>query len=356
MQKYSSLVKTVQTIGLDVGDESSVYVVLDGEGEVIEQGRVRTRQPALQKQFSKWQASRVALEVCGQSAWMSRLLKTLGHEVVVAQARSWKQLWAQSCKTDEIDAECLARVARVDPKLLSPIRHRQEVRQKDLAVLGSRAQLVEVRTKLINTVRGHLKQFGQALEKMSTESFARRVGPQIPKELKPALGPVVAIIAETNDRIRKLDAEVERLCRERYPETELLRQVRGVGATTALAFVLIVEDPQYFKRNRDVGPYLGLTPRQHQSGASDPELGISKRGNGMLRRLLVQAAHYIVGRFGEDSDLQRQGHKLAERGGKNAKKRAVVAVARKLSVLLLLLWRNGEAYQPLYNAQQQVAA
>ena len=356
MQEYSSLVKTVQTIGLDVGDRCSFYVVLDGEGQVVEEGRVRTRQQDLQKQFSAWGPSRVALEAGGQSAWISRLLRTLNHEVLVAQARNWKALWGGACKTDQVDAECLARMARVEPKLLRPIRHREEQRQRDLVVVRGRDQLVGARSKLINSVRGQLKQFGLRLGGISTDVFGRRVGPQIPKELKSGLGPLVASIAELTDRIHQLDREVERWCGEDYPETKRLRQIRGVGPITALTFVLVLEDPQEFRHNRAVGPYLGLTPKKHQSGDSDPQLGISKRGNGMLRRLLVQAAHYILGAFGKDSDLRRQGEKLASRGGKNAKKRAVVAIARKVAVVLLMLWRSGQEHPPLYNAQQQVAA
>lgn len=356
MAKYSSQVKTVQTIGLDVGDRQSVYVVLDGEGQVIEEGRVATRQRALEEQFSQWPGSRVVLEVCGQSAWMSRLLSGLGHEVLVARARNLKKLWGEACSTDRVEAECLARMGRVEPKLLKPIRHRAQETQEDLVLLRGREQLVRARTRLVNAVRGQMKQFGRPLARVSTAAFARRVGAQIPGELKAGLGPLVAVIAHLSEQIRELDGKIERLGQEKYPQTQLLRQIPGVGAVTALAFVLVVESPQHFARNRQVGAYLGLTPGKDQSGDQDPELGISKAGNGMLRRLLVQSAHYVLGPFGADSDLKRWGEQLVGRGGQNAKKRAVVAVARKLGVLLLLLWRNGEEYQPLYHAQRKVAA
>ena len=159
MKEYSSQVKTVQTIGLDLGDRYSFYVVLDEGGQVVEEGRVRTRQQDLQKQFSSFGPSRVALEAGGQSAWISRLLRTLNHEVLVAQPRNWKALWGGATKTDQVDAECLARMARVEPKLLRPIRHREEQRQRDLVVVRGRDQLVGARSKLINSVRGQLKQF-----------------------------------------------------------------------------------------------------------------------------------------------------------------------------------------------------
>jgi transposase len=139
---------------------------------------------------------------------------------------------------------------------------------------------------------------------------------------------------------------------KRYPETELLRQVQGVGVVTSLTYVLTVEDPKRFRRSREAGCYAGLRPGRRRSGKSDPQMRISKEGDQYLRRILVQAGHYILGPHGEDSDLRRWGLKLAARGGKNAKKRAVVAVARKLAVLLHHLWVTGEVYEPLHNSQQ----
>jgi len=138
---------------------------------------------------------------------------------------------------------------------------------------------------------------------------------------------------------------------ERYPRTRLLRQVPGVGPVTALAFVLALADPSRFRSSRSVGAYLGLRPRRSDSGESMPELRITKAGNGAVRRLLVQCAQYILGPFGPESDLRGWGLKLAGRGGKRAKRVAVVAVARKLSVLLHRLWVSGENYDPLRNSK-----
>ncbi|MCA1837675.1 MAG: transposase [Actinobacteria bacterium] len=159
-------------------------------------------------------------------------------------------------------------------------------------------------------------------------------------------------IASLSARIRDYDKRIEQIAAQLYPETELLRQIRGVGTLTALVFVLTLEDPERFQKSRAVGAYLGLAPAKNQSGEHDPQQRISKEGDQMLRRLLVGSAHYILGTFGEASDIRRHGEKIAQRGGKkSAKKRAVVAVARKLSVLLHHLWISGEAYEPLYNAQ-----
>jgi transposase len=132
-----------------------------------------------------------------------------------------------------------------------------------------------------------------------------------------------------------------------------LRQVEGVGALTALTFVLTLEDPHRFEKSRSVGAYLGLVPGKDQSGDRDPQKRISKEGDEMLRKLLVGSAHYVLGPFGSDSDLRRHGEKIASRGGKNAKKRAAVAVARKLSVLLHRLWVSGDVYDPFHNARRR---
>jgi transposase len=191
------------------------------------------------------------------------------------------------------------------------------------------------------------------LPKCLARSFHKRAAEYIPQALLAALGPVLEQIGSLTERIRQYDRKLETICQERYPETELLRQVEGIGPPTALTFVLTLEDPSRFERSRSVGAYLGLVPAPEQSGDSDPQRRISKEGDQMLRRLLVGSAHYILGPFGHDSDLRRHGEKIASRGGKNSKKRAAVAVARKLCVLLHRLWVSAEVYDPLYNTHRR---
>jgi transposase len=256
-------------------------------------------------------------------------------------------------KSDQVDAEYLARLARVDPELLAPIEHRGPEAQKDLAVLRARDALVRSRTTLINVIRGSVKSTGARLPSCDAHSFHRKVTEVIPEALRPALVPLLEVLEELTAKISCYDKQIEALCETKYPETQRLRQPKGVGPLTALAFLLIIEDPRRFKKSRNVGPYLGLVPRRQESGAQQPQLRITKAGDKLLRRLLVSSAHYVLGPFGEDSDLRRHGEAIARRGGKNAKKRAVVAVARKLSVLLHRLWVSGEDYEPLRNAQKK---
>lgn len=338
------------TIGLDLGDKFSHFCVLDDAGEVLEEGRVATTTRGLSQRFASLAASRVALEVGTHSPWVDRLLSGMGHEVLVANARKLRLIYQNESKDDRRDAEHLARLARVDPRLLHPIRHRDGASQEAMAVLRSRRVMVEARAKLVNHVRGAVKSYGSRLKSCSTASFHKQAAHQIPDGLHAALDAVLEMIGDLTRKIRHSDQQIERLAEEQYPQTTLLRQVSGVGALTALWFVLTLGDPHRFRSSRHVGAYLGLRPRRSQSGDNDPELRITKVGDRELRRLLVTAAHYILGPFGVDSDLRRWGLALAARGRKSAKKRAVVAVARKLAVLLHTLWITAEEYEPLRNS------
>jgi transposase len=341
------------TAGLDIGDKYSYLCLIDQEsGEVIEEGRLRTTPETLRRRFASEQHLRIAIEAGTHSPWASRVLEECGHEVLVANARKLRLIYSNKRKTDEVDAENLARLARVDPKLLFPLKHRGEESQAHIAIIRSRHALVGSRTQLVNHVRGAVKSFGARLPKCPAVSFHKKAPEHIPDALWPALGPVLEQIGSLTERIREYERQLERISKEHYPETELLRQVEGVGGLTALAFVLTLEDPYRFEKSRSVGAYLGLVPATDRSGERDPQKRISKEGDEMLRRLLVSGAHYVLGPFGSDSDLRRHGQKVASRGGKNAKKRAVVAVARKLAVLLHSLWVSGEVYEPLRNTHR----
>jgi transposase len=341
------------TAGLDLGDRYSHLCLIDTRsGEVIEEGRIATTLKAFQRRFSGPEPMLITIEAGTHSPWVSRLLKDLGHEVLVANARKLRLIYAEGRKSDRLDAQNLARLARLDPKLLAPLKHRGETSQAHLAIVRSREALIEARAKLINHVRGVVKSFGSRLPKCSSPTFHKKVGAHVPEPLGPALEPLLETIASMTERIQEYDRELEVLAEESYPETKLLSQVHGIGTLTALTFVLTLEEPSRFGAGRAVGAYLGLVPSKEQSGERDPQKRISKQGNGLLRKLLVGSAQRILGPFGKDCDLRRHGLKICERGGKNAKKRAVVAVARKLSVLLHRLWASGEVYEPLYNAKR----
>ena len=341
------------TIGMDLGDRSSRYCVLDEQGERVLEGSVATTKKGLDQVFGTLPRCRVALEVGTHSPWVSRQLTDMGHEVIVANARRVRLIVESSRKDDRLDARTLARLARVDPQLLSPIRHRSAQAQTDLMSVRARAALVEARTALINSARGLVKSYGERLAKCSSQRVSEELGGELSPELRVALGPLLAEVETLNERIKEYDRQIEAVARERYPEVERLTQVSGVGTLIGLTYVLTLEDPLRFRRSREAGCYVGLRPKRRDSGDSNPQLRITKEGDRYLRKLLVQGAHYILGPFGPDCDLRRWGRRLAERGGKNAKKRARVAVARKLAVLLHKLWVSGEKYEPLRQSRKQ---
>lgn len=273
--------------------------------------------------------------------------------MIVANVRELRAITHNDRNSDRVDAQWLARYARVDPEILRPISHRSVATQEALTLIRASEVLVRLRTATVNAVRGLAKPCGRRLPACSTASFPNRAATALPEGLLTTLRPLLEQIQLMNDQIQGYDQAVRQLTQNDYSETKALMQVPGVGPLTALTFVLTLGDKHRFGRSRDVGCYLGLRPRREQSGDRDPQLSITKAGNRYLRSLLVECSHHILGRFGADSALRRWGLRLAQRGGKTAKKRALVAVARKLAVLLHRLWVTQQPYQPFY---ERVAA
>jgi transposase len=336
------------TVGMDMGDKSHRICVLDEAGSVMRTEEVANTQRALAKCFGALPPCVVAIEAGTHSPWVSRLLTGLGHEVLVGNPRKLRAIWDTVRKTDERDAEMLARIARFDRKLLCPVHHRGQEAQEHLAVIKARDQLVRVRAQLIAHVRATVKATGHRVASCSADAFHHRAAAGLPAGLHAAINGLLETIGGLTQSVHRYDKDIQALNDDRYPETAKLRAVKGVGPITSLAYVLTLEEAGRFDKSRSVGPFLGLTPRCDKSGQIDKQLRISKTGDEYLRRLLVGSAQYILGPFAPDCQLRRFGHKLARRGGKNAKRRAVVAVARKLAVLLHSLWSTGQPYDPFY--------
>lgn len=353
------------TVGLDLGDRTSHYCILDEAGEKVSEDKLPTTRTGLETFFGKMAPCRIALEVGTHSPWVSRCLAGMGHEVIVANPRNVKLITQSSKKNDRMDAEKLARLARVDPKLLSPIRHRGEQAQADLAVIRARAELVDIRTALINCARGIPKPMGARLKPCDADQVKEMLAEGQTAAVQKVIRPLLKCVEEISKQIDAYEEEIKEI-EKRYPEIELLTQVWGVGTLIALTYILTIEDAQRFPHSRDVGPYLGLTRKQRDSGDSEPELGISKAGDELLRRYLVQGAHCVLRQGAPESDLKVWGSRLQsggkpvspknQKGSKRGKKKAVVAVARKLAVLLHRLWVTGEVYDPHYNRKAAEAA
>lgn len=334
------------TIGMDLGDKKHDLCVLDAEGQVVERKTLSNTAEALTKYFSRCASCVVALEAGTHSGWISRLLESLGHKVIVAQPRALKAIWSRDRKNDASDAELLARLARADVQLLCPVRHRSEEAQQELLKIKARDGLVRVRSKLVNQVRGLAKSMGYRFGSCDAAYFVWHARDEMPESLSPALIPLLEVIEQLDERIKAYDWQVKQSAVRDYPETQYLASVYGVSHLTALAYILTIDDPGRFERSREVGPYLGLVPRQDQSGQMDKQLRITKAGDTYLRRLLVGSAQCIMRSKAPDSYLRRKGERIAARGGKNARKRAVIAVARSLAVLLHQLWVSKTFFDP----------
>ena len=274
-------------------------------GETLIEGQLPMTKETVSEFFQGLPAARVVIEVGTHSAWVREVISSYGHEVLGANPRLMEGSKRRKRKNDRIDANKLARLGRTDPQSLHPVQHRSPEVRQDLVILRARDALVAVRTELINTTRGLVKSVGARLPKCASPSFPKKVEESLPMEIRESLLPLVHLVAAISDSIQEYDEQVEKLGSEKYGHTKLVRQVTGVGPVTALAYVLTLENPKRFAKSRDVGPYLGLVPNQEDSGDIQPQLGISKAGDTMLRRLLVGSAHYISGPFGPDTDLRR---------------------------------------------------
>lgn len=340
-------------IGLDLGDRNCAYEVLDASGCVVTSGSVATSVSSLQKVFAPFRGGRIVLEAGTHSPWVEEVLGSIGLEVMVADPRSIPVARGKRRKSDRIDARYLARIGRSAPSLLTLVQHRPPSDRRQMSTLKLRACLTRMRTTAINCVRGLLKSYdGTRVKKCSSDAFAERAREVLPDDLRAAVEPMLDHIAAATETIAAFDKEIARMA-DANPGAKAVRQVTGIGDLTALTFALIIQDPKRFRRSQDVGAYFGLVPNRFQSGDSDPELRISKTGNPMMRRLLVNAAQYILGPLNKtDSDLRRFGLAMAGEGKKLRKKKAVIAVARRTAVLMHALWRTGETYEPLRNANQ----
>ena len=328
--------------GLDISQKTIEIFALKGE-KGVSFGKISNNQHSLTEFFDKIPAAPdsivVALETGTHSAWISYCLEQQGYEVIVAHARDLAFIYKGDKKSDRIDAEKLARMARADKKLLHPIKLMSKTRQEALLAIKARDLLMKERTCIVNAIRGFVRSFGIDDTEYSIETINKMYS-VLPKEIRQNLRGLFSVLTAINANISSYDKRLKKLTEE-YPETKILQQIKGVGPVIALSFALIISDPKRFS-SKECASYIGLVPKRDQSGETDKQLGITKSGNKLLRRLLVQGAQYIMGPFGEDCDLRDFGNRIAQRGGRIAKKKATIAVARKLAITMLALWRNPE--------------
>lgn len=347
MKKKNTAQQFGTYIGVDLGDKKHQVCATDKDGKILDEYSITNSRESLQKLAADHPNAKVAIEVGTHSPWISRLLKAEGMEVTVANARKLRAIYQNERKCDQLDARMLAKLLRADPELLHPIQHGSEQAQKDLIAIKLRDSLVRQRVHIIVSIRGVLKSMGLRIPSTSTVCFHKMAEGYLADhpELLPAIQPGLDALKSLTAQIKLYEKHIGEACRKAYPQADRLQQIPGVGPITAMAFVLSIEDPKRFPNPRDVGAYLGLVPRRDQSGSTDRQLPISKTGNSYLRKLLVQSAQYLLGPFGPDCALRRHGLKLAAKGAKSAKKKAVIAIARKLGVMMVAMWQRGSTYE-----------
>jgi transposase len=332
----------VRHCGIDVHAKTSELCEVSASGKVVRRERMATTQAGFRRRFEAVPRARIVVECSGSTPWVVRLLEGLGHDVVVVNPRRVRLIAESTLKCDRVDAEILARLSRLEPELLRPVYQRSYEGQLLRTRLRLRSSLVQARVALINQVRGTLRAHGSPMTSCSAKAFvARFASGQAPQELRNLLEPLVGAIGELTERIEA----AERQLVEESQSDELLgrlQEVPGVGPLVSLSFVAWVDRAERFSKSRDVGPCLGLRPRLRESGGVSRRGAITREGDTSMRWLLVQAAHAALA-VRRDSALKRWGEALVARAGK---KRAVVAMARKLAVLLHTIWVTGDRYRP----------
>lgn len=335
--------RTVVSIGLDVSDRASAVCAVRRDGSIAWERRVPTVIEPMMAIAAENPEARWILEAGTHSLWLDDGLRNAGADVVVVNPRRLRAVSDSLKKTDRSDAALLALLGLLNPQLLWQVRHRTVQAQMGLVMLKSRDQLVRTRARLITTMRGLVKPFGHRFKACVAEQFHERRD-EVPRELASSLEPLFEVLVHVNAQIAALDERIEQAVKADAAASNLTT-IPGVGPITALVFTLVIDDPERFKNSRQVGAFLGLTTRIDQSGMVDKQLRITKAGDGMLRRLLVQCAQGMLREKARDTSLKRWATSLVDRGGTAPKKRAAVALARKLAVIMHRMWRDNTPFR-----------
>lgn len=326
--------------GLDVSLKRTQICVVGAGGEVVWRGWSDTHPEMIAEKLAPFAGcvDRVGLETGSLSPWLFHALKALGLPVVCMDARrAADAIKARSVKTDKTDALALAEMLRAG--WFKAVHVKSEDSHRHRALLGARDQLVKNKRMILGQVRGMLKPFGITFGcRQGTKQFGERARQATAHDdiLSKCVGALFDALTALDAQIAVLDREVRSIARASKACWHLM-SVPGVGPITALAFAATIEDPARFKRNRDVGAYLGLTPRRYQSGDRDISGGISHQGDDMTRHYLYEAANCLLTTVKADSPLKAWGRGLAQRVGA---KKARTAVARKMAVLLMGIWKE----------------
>ena len=349
-------------IGIDVSDKTSkicVMAKIAGERRIVEETTVATTKEAFSEYLAtKDRKAAVTFETGAHCRWMAQLIRSMGFKVNVANPAKLRALTHSNSKNDRNDARELARYTLADVEMLHPVFLRPETHQQMIRLLEARLALVTTRTKLINEMRGFAKSMGFRIPKKDAAYFHLIDRTGWPRDLEAVCWPLMGVLKTIHMKIAAIEKQMRELADtpEFAADVESVRQVVGVGFLCSVAYVAVLGgNYARFAKARDVGPYLGLVPRQDQSGDIDKQLPITKAGSTLLRALLTEAAQVALRDGIRMTDLKLKGLRIAERGGKNARKRAVTATVRGLAVTMMALLKHPEReYMPLSDANQKV--
>jgi len=330
----------MQYIGIDLHLKQSFICILNEKGEKVEELILPSKKKLLETYFSDIETSTICIEAGSHSPWVDRLLTELGHIVYVGQPRKIRLIAESTLKNDRLDAEVLARLVRADPKLISPIQHRSEETQILRSTLRVRSVILQSRSRAINCVRGLLRTFGISFPVGYPEAFPRRVREkELPDSLKEMVAPLLETIEYLSQKVAILDKKIENTV-VTDPITKSFQEIPGIGPIIAFAFVTCIDNPDRFGKSRSVGAFLGLRPRLRESGGKTQLGRISKEGDVGLRSLLVQGAQAML-RSNKSCALKSWAENLIPRIGK---RKATVALARKLAVVMHRMWVTNQPY------------
>lgn len=352
LSKFGSTPSRAIVVGVDVSEKHLNLCEIDGDDAVCE-SRMANSSKKLLEHFQGKAKRRIIIEVGAHTRWIAELLEQLGHQVLIVDPRRTKLISGSLYKDDRIDAMTLAMLGRDAPALLKTVPLRRLESQMVLTLVRARASAVKGRTRIVNTVRGVLKPYGYTIPKDSRgATFTAYIRETLDQALLRIVEPLLVLIETFNAQIKRYDDDVALVLPRLAPDTVHLTQINGVGALTVLYFVALIGDPHRFASNRDIGPYLGLCRKRQDSGDYKSELGITKAGDSLMRALLANCASYLLGPFGQDSDIRRWGLKKVGGGSRAEKKKAKIAVARKLAVVMLTLWKTGRPYTPFHKSHE----
>ena len=362
------------TIGVDVSDKTSKICVMTKDGgkrRVIVETTCPTTRGGFSECFSKFdRAWPVVFETGAHCRWMKAHFESMGFKAIVANPAEVKLITESNAKSDRSDARKLARIALADIELLKPVRLRDEKHQHMLRLHEARQLLMRFRSSMICQMRSFAKSCGFRLPDCATEWFHEIDKSKWTDDYEQTVWPVLHVIETVNQKIAAYDTMIEKLANTPVfkAQVERAKEVYGVGTVGATVVVAAIDgDPERFKHARDVGPYFGQVPKTFQSGQSDPQLGMTKAGNDLVRKVLTECAHVVMKSSAKDTDLKLKGLKIAARGGRIAKKKAIGAVARGLAVRIVALLKDPKReYVPLseegrrgferYRAEQEYIA